>query len=239
VPREFARDVPAIQPDQIRLRFEAHQQPAVANETIRGPRLNESNRLDIETPDVSRDAPEIASSQVRNEITEPRAANTRPPQRIALASPTTEPAARDLPIPVARGTKHREARPAGHVSFNVGELWARAAGYRDGLRTVDSTLVEAGDFSPSDLAELLDELEDLLNQRRDLLLYEQVVSGQDRERLVGSLTFPQATVAVLGSRIARVRERLAAITSGDNSERDRQLRKLESLSLRLSKLHQE
>jgi hypothetical protein len=123
--------------------------------------------------------------------------------------------------------------------LNIGELWARTSGYHDGLRTVESVLLEAGDLGSAALTELLDELEGLLNQRRELLLYEQVVSTQDRERLVRLLMFPRATVAAFGSRIAQVRERMLTQTFDNNAERDRQLQRLEGLSLRLSRLHEE
>jgi hypothetical protein len=103
---------------------------------------------------------------------------------------------------------------------------------------VDSALHEDDDTGPDELATWLDELEDLLNQRRDLMLYKQVVDTADRERLVRSLIFPQTTVAALGSRIARVRERLVSQAVNNTAERDRQLQALEELSLRLSRLQE-
>jgi hypothetical protein len=241
-PKLSALTAPAVsglQPKQTPLGFEPNPQPAVASTPIRPPKLNGSSALEIEELGVSREVRAIAAPRPHNGDIGPRAPETAPPRRLALARPITTPSAGDATSQFAPSTATKEARSPSGARFNIGELWARASGYRDGLRIVDSALLEAGDLGSTELTELLDELEGLMSQRRELLLYEQVVSAQDRERLVRSLSFPKATVAGLGSRIARVREQLLAPTFDDNTERNRQLQRLEELSLRLSRLHQE
>jgi hypothetical protein len=235
----IARGVPAIDPELTPLTFDVNQKPVATNPRAIRSKLNRPNTLDVDEATVPRDVPAIAAPRTRDGNVQPQAADTVPPRRIALARPATAPAAPHLPDRAARPMPTIDSRSTNTADFNFGELWARASGYSVGLRTVDSTLQEEDDVSPSDLAKLLDELEELLNQRRDLLLYEQLVSAADRERLVRSLAFPQATVAGLGSRIAKARERLVGPTSNDTAERDRQLQTLEKLSLRLSRVHQE
>ena len=118
----------------------------------------------------------------------------------------------------------------------MGELLARAAGYREGLRTVESTLLEK-DLSIEDFAELLGELDELLLRRSDLLLYEPLLSTDERRLLVESLSFPQTAVAAIGTRIAKARELVADPGALEAVERNRRLSSLDALSMRLSKMH--
>ncbi|MEX2141185.1 MAG: hypothetical protein WD894_18110 [Pirellulales bacterium] len=233
------RDVPAIDPEPIPLGLDVDQKPAATSQRTIRSELNRPNAVDVDEAPIPRDVPAIAAPDPRGRVSGPQAADTAPPRRIALATPANASTAQDVPARLARPARTIESRPSSAVGFNVGELWSRMSGYGVGLRTVESVLQANDDFSAAELAILLDELEDLLSQRRDLLLYERLVSAKDRERLVRTLPFPQATVAGLGSRIARVRERLDARAGSDSAERDRQLQTLEELSRRLSRVHQE
>jgi hypothetical protein len=121
-------------------------------------------------------------------------------------------------------------------SIDTGELLARASGYGFGLRTIDSVLQDQATLDAAELARLLGELEALVEQRGDLMLYEPLVSAEVRDRLVRTLNFPQPTVAALGSRIASVRERLTQQADLAAGEREARLHALAELSKRLSRL---
>jgi hypothetical protein len=121
-------------------------------------------------------------------------------------------------------------------SIDTGELLARASGYGFGLRTIESVLHDQATLDAVELARLLGELEALVEQRGDLLLYEQLVSVDIRDRLVRALNFPQSTVAALGSRIVALRERLTQQTDLAAGERAASLQALAELSKRLSRL---
>jgi hypothetical protein len=122
--------------------------------------------------------------------------------------------------------------------INVGELLARAAGYKIGLRTVDSVLLEGESLNVEQLATLVDELEILIAQRRDLLLYERLVTGRDRDKLVKPLAFPRTTISLLGSRVAALHVRLSNEPTSDDPQRHRQLQALDKLLERLTILIQ-
>jgi hypothetical protein len=149
------------------------------------------------------------------------------PPRVALAKPS-----------VARSVA--KVGPALATSqLNVGELLARASGYEFGLRTIGSVLDDQASLDAAELAQLLGELEALVEQRGDLMLYEQLVSAAVQQRLVQALDFPQTTVAALGSRIAAARERLAQQTDLSDGQRQVELQSLAALSKRLARLRQD
>jgi hypothetical protein len=199
--------------------------------------LNGPSTAQVDQGPLNLDTP-LSPPNPRSTDARPNAAATAPPHRMALAKPSLSVTDRSVPELVA--TPSAVAAPDEVTAdFNVGELLARASGYNVGLRTVDSVLQEGDELSTTDLARLLAELEFLLNQRHDLLLYEQLIGDADRARLVRSLTFPQTTVAGLGTRIAKARERLAARSGADAAARANELQTLEELSLRLSRVVQE
>jgi hypothetical protein len=97
-------------------------------------------------------------------------------------------------------------------------------------------LHEQPSLDAAELARLLGELEALVEQRGDLMLYEQLVGVEVRQRLVRALAYPQTTVAAMGSRIAAARDRLAQQTEIDGGQREVGLQQLAELSKRLSRL---
>jgi hypothetical protein len=180
-------------------------------------------------------APSPTSPRVPRRVTDPARptpAVAPPSPRIALATPKLSHDPAD-PLPSTSPGGQFGRPPKG---LNVGELLARAAGYREGLRTVESTLLEK-DLSIEDFAELLGELDELLLRRSDLLLYEPLLSADERRLLVESLSFPQTAVAAIGTRIAKARELVADPGALEAVERNRRLSSLDALSMRLSKMH--
>jgi hypothetical protein len=218
-------------------------QPGVQSAPMDRRQSSHAKAPEIDHRDLPEERPYSPAAQPRNANHGPAAdpsnpALARPPQRVALAKPSLGGA--DRRVPELAAPTPIDVLPAPvKTEFNIGELLARAAGFGVGLRTIDSVLLDSDDLSTSELAELLAELELLLNQRRDLLLYESLVGHADRARLVRSLAFPQTTVAGLGNRIAKEREQLAARSATDSQQRNRELETLEALSLRLSRVVQE
>ena len=198
---------------------------------------NHPSAPEIDQGPLNRDTP-FSAPNPRSAHARPNAPATAPPHRVALAKPSLGGVDRSVPELVATPSA-TASRDEVTTDFNVGELLARASGYSVGLRTVDSVLHERDELSTDDLAKLLAELELLLNQRRDLLLYDQLVGDADRARLVAILTFPQNTVAGLGTRIAKARQRLAGRSGDDSAAPSSELQMLEELSLRLSRAVQD
>jgi hypothetical protein len=143
---------------------------------------------------------------------------------------------RAAPRPSQLDALSAAARALGSDDLNLNELFSRAAGYEVGLRSVESTLLDPSELDAQQLAALLAELETLVGQRRDLLLYQGLLPPDAQARLSGSLGFPQATVAELGTRIAVAREQLTANPRLDEKQFNAQLQSLEQLSKRLSRL---
>jgi hypothetical protein len=166
---------------------------------------------------------------------DPSSRGVRAP-RVALAPPKVRRSAEGVPSVLAAQRQPAELPEPAESQLDVGELLSRASGYGFGLRTIDSVLGEQASLDATELAKLLAELEALLEQRGDLVLYEQLVSAEVRQRLIRSLGYPQTTVAALGSRIALARERLTQQTDLAAGEREARLQKLAELSKRLSRL---
>jgi hypothetical protein len=156
--------------------------------------------------------------------------------RIALVPPNVIRSAEGVPSIHVGQSQPAELPEPVDSQLDIGELLARASGYAFGLRTIDSVLGEQVSLDAAELAKLLGELEALVEQRGDLMLYEQLVTAEVRGRLVGSLAFPQATVAALGSRIAAARERLTQQSDLAAGEREVSLQALAELSKRLARL---
>lgn len=156
--------------------------------------------------------------------------------RVALARPTVIHSAEGVHSVLARQRLPVELPEPLENQLDVGELLARASGYGFGLRTIDSVLGEQASLDAAELAKLLGELEALVEQRGDLMLYERLVNAEVRGRLIGSLAFPQTTVAALGSRIAAAREQLTQQSDLAAGEREVRLQALAELSKRLSRL---
>ena len=97
-------------------------------------------------------------------------------------------------------------------------------------------MLDKDGLSESDLARLVNELEALLRQRHDLLLYDRLINPEDHERLVRFLAFPQTAVSQLGTSIAAARESLTTRTDLGSAQRDLSLQELDSLSDRLSRM---
>jgi hypothetical protein len=155
--------------------------------------------------------------------------------RIALAKPRVEYSAEDIRAILVESNNAASVPNQTAGLLNVGELLARAAGYSFGLRTIDSVLHEPSALDTAELSRLLGELEALMDQRHDLLLYQQLVSADVRERLLRSLDYPESTVAQFGSRIAAVREQLSQRSGLAAADRE-SLQTLAELSKRLSRL---
>jgi hypothetical protein len=128
------------------------------------------------------------------------------------------------------------AHASDEIGIDVSELLARASGYQAGLQTIDAVLVGQQEMDTAEISALLDEVETLIGQRRDLMLYEKLVPPNEQSRLVSALAFPKATVAELGSRIAAQRARVEAHNVVDTTEPD--LQALERLSKRLAVLNE-
>jgi len=158
------------------------------------------------------------------------------PSRVALARPNRGRSAADVSSILRHQSPPAEPAEPAVNQIDTGELLARASGYGFGLRTIDSVLHEQPSLDAAALARLLGELEALVEQRGDLMLYEQLVGAEVRRRLTPALAYPQTTVAVMGSRIAAARERLTQQTEIDGSQREVGLQQLAELSKRLSRL---
>jgi hypothetical protein len=122
------------------------------------------------------------------------------------------------------------------IKIDVGELLARAGGYQTGIQTIDAALVAKQELDASEISALLDELQALAAQRRDLLLYEKLVPPAEQGRLTSALAFPRTTVAELGNRIAAARQRIEAQAESKTEPAESQLQALEVLSRRLAGL---
>jgi hypothetical protein len=171
----------------------------------------------------------------RGEVSQPSAANVASP-RVALARPTVTRSAERVRSVLAAQDQPAELPEPATSRLNVGELLARSSGYGFGLRTIDSVLHDQASLDTEQLSQLLAELEALVEQRGDLLLYEQLVSADVRQRLLRGLDFPRTTVAALGSRIAAARERLTQQLDMAAAEREARMQSLAELSKRLSRL---
>jgi hypothetical protein len=178
---------------------------------------------EVVTPAPSRSAVDVSTVPRR------RADVGTPPTPTRVERPARVAGLADAALPQSTSTASQ---------LNVGEILARASGYGFGLRTIESVLHDQASLDAEDLSRLLGELEALVEQRGDLLLYEQLLSAEVRQRLVASLDFPQTTVATLGSRIAAARERLTQESSLAAGEREVRLQSLADLSRRLSRLSQ-
>jgi hypothetical protein len=162
----------------------------------------------------------------------------QPPPRVVARRPAplpTSPPTKRAAAPIVRRPAPVAARAPDESLLDVGELLARATGYGVGLRTVDSVLLDPEELNVDQLSTLLDELERLVNQRRDLLLYENLVSSGHRDKLVKPLVFPRAAIAQLGTRVAALREEIDSLDLSD-SDREPMLQALDRLSVRLAAL---
>ena len=186
--------------------------------------------LPSQTPDVVR--PQVHGSGEINSTANAPAE----PSRVALARPNRGRSAADVSSILRHQSPPAEPAEPAVNQIDTGELLARASGYGFGLRTIDSVLHEQPSLDAAALARLLGELEALVEQRGDLMLYEQLVGAEVRRRLTPALAYPQTTVAVMGSRIAAARERLTQQTEIDGSQREVGLQQLAELSKRLSRL---
>ncbi|HJS08061.1 MAG TPA: hypothetical protein VJ809_10395 [Pirellulales bacterium] len=183
--------------------------------------------------------PTLARRQGSNGSGHDQSSHAAQAPRVALARPTVSRSIDGVRwVPATRSQSAELPEPV-ESQLDVGELLARASGYGFGLRTIDSVLGEQASLNAAELTKLLGELEALVEQRGDLLLYEQLVNAEVRRRLIGSLAFPQATIAALGSRIAAVREQLTQQSDLAAGEREVKLRALAELSKRLSRLSQQ
>jgi hypothetical protein len=183
-----------------------------------------------------KELPTVPRSRVET-LDSPRPTGASPTApRIALAKPQIEYSADDIRAILAGARNAAQRADEATDRLNVGELLARASGYSFGLRTIDGVLHDTAPLDTADLERLLGELEALIDQRRDLLLYEQLVGADTRQRLVRSLGDPQSTVAELGTRIAAARARLSEQPLEANAD---DLETLAELSRRLSRLSQD
>jgi hypothetical protein len=183
--------------------------------------------------------PTLARRQGSNGSGHDQSSHAAQAPRVALARPTVSRSIDGVRWVPATQSQSAELPEPVESQLDVGELLARASGYGFGLRTIDSVLGEQASLNAAELTKLLGELEALVEQRGDLLLYEQLVNAEVRQRLIGSLAFPQATIAALGSRIAAVREQLTQQSDLAAGEREVKLRALAELSKRLSRLSQQ
>lgn len=142
----------------------------------------------------------------------------------------------DWKIVEQQAANHAEVASATPVQsdLNVGDLLARAAGFRVSVRTINSILADHENLDPDQLSTIVGELETLLTQRGDLLLYEQLVPAEERARLTDALEFPEAALVDLEGRLTATRQQLK-----DNTEAPLHAAKaerIEELTARLEKL---
>jgi hypothetical protein len=100
-----------------------------------------------------------------------------------LFGDAANPMERSISVPPA--TKHTavNGRPVLRplVTVNLAELNARIAGYHEGLTEIDAALVSRGRRAPQQLADLMDQLEQLANQHQFVSLYYDALTADERE----------------------------------------------------------
>jgi len=126
------------------------------------------------------------------------------------------------------------------VDVDVADLAARVLGVNSALRNLEAELEDTGmapeQWDAERLSRIVDRLENLLQQRRDLDAYRQLVSRQ-RRFLVPQLGSAELIVSHLGRRIFETRRRTAGTDfRGTGAQRRQEIKRLDELSRRLARL---
>lgn len=173
-----------------------------------------------------------------------------PGHRLAAMLPSVQPSPSRPAAPAGFGALPRErvGLPASWpdvptefvVDVDVADLAARVLGVNSALRNLEAELDDAA-LSPEQwdaqrLARLVDRLENLLQQQRDLQTYCQLVP-QRQQFLVPRLGSGELAISQLGRRIFEARTRAAGPEfGGTETQRRQELKRLDELSRRLARL---
>jgi hypothetical protein len=144
----------------------------------------------------------------------------------ALARPTVPQASIAPPAPATL--------PSEHVGVNVEELSARIAGINLALRTLEAELAEKRAWNVDELDALLNRLDILALRQKDLVLFRDLVSPEEQDKL-GRIDSPRQAVASLAARIAEVRNQTVATPDASGPQQEA-LKHLDDLSDRLAAL---
>jgi hypothetical protein len=118
---------------------------------------------------------------------------------------------------------------------NVEELRSRIEGINLSLRTLEGELNEKRELTADQLEGLLSRLDILVLRQKDLALFRDLITPQEKAR-VGQVDSSRAAVATLGTRIAEVRTRVRLNETIPEKERTAVLKQLDDLSDRLATL---
>ncbi len=139
------------------------------------------------------------------------------------------------PVLTVDTVQRAAADPDDEPTIDRSELRDRISGYRLSLSTLNGHLHDAGTTHAARLTPLVDELEELIVRRGDLMLYLKVIAGRDT--LPEKLDSPRAALSLLSAKISATRRHLedqhdAALTARQHAD----LAILDQLSQRIASL---
>ncbi|MBN2021937.1 MAG: hypothetical protein JW809_04020 [Pirellulales bacterium] len=186
--------------------------------------------IDPKTPSPRTPRPEPpggAAAPVRSN--EPRPAP-------ALAAPADVPEP-DRPVDVSPNpAAPAPSSPRDRAKVNLRELAAQIAGNNLALEKLVVELEQRATWSPEGLESILDRATPLLSRKDDLKMFYDLLGADQREQ-VGQLNSGSEVISAIGARIARARVRAQQPDyPGGDAARQAQLRKLDALSKKLSKI---
>ncbi|MDZ4821759.1 MAG: hypothetical protein SGJ20_22590 [Planctomycetota bacterium] len=155
------------------------------------------------------------------------------------AAPFDPPTVAPAPVePAPRPEVAPQGEAAKEPAIDTTEISARAAGYEVGLRSLQSVLLDEQQLNVEELDALVTDLESLKTQRDTLLLYEKLLSAEDKEKLLSTAREPKGEITQLHTQIDAERKRLAGQTGTPSQDHQLQIHRLDDLKQRLNKLSQ-